>query len=59
MYNAIYETFVLIEPLKQVDLDSAVSNFLENIVPSWCWTNPVADLVIVYYGFKENARAWI
>jgi hypothetical protein len=32
MYNSMYKTCVLIKLLKQVDLDSGVSNFLENII---------------------------
>ena len=29
-----------------------------NAAVGWCWADPLAGLVIVYYGIKEGGAAW-
>jgi len=37
---------------------TVLAGLVANAAAGWWWADPLAGLVIVYYGIKEGAAAW-
>ena len=56
--NTVLQTEARVTLIDALLAGAVLLGLVLNAVAGWWWADPVAGLVIVFYGFKEGFAAW-
>lgn len=56
--NAVFSTEARVTLIDAILALAVLLGLALNVSLRWWWADPVAGLVIVYYGFREGVHAW-